>query len=218
MRAGDHLARSDARTHRPSRPKVQALAAAVYIPAPRMSAAPPVALGPLRRALMSALAISIIYGNLAVVLNPEKLGFPGWPALPRPFAIQDAFLIPGMFSGYARYNFDMVLQGQRTEDGRAADRGRWIDLPLHEFFPQRDAIVYTQLFAAHHWDMLGDREQRRAWAELARRIERRHNRLHPDAEIRRVRFGTLNFPLSPDGYRAAKIEGKTWSELWYRDR
>jgi hypothetical protein len=166
---------------------------------------------------MSLIALLVIYGNVAVIFNPEKLGLRDWPALPRPFALQDAFLIAGMFSGYSDFNFDFVLFAERTEEGRAVDRGAWIELPLAEHFPQRYPIVYTQLFASHHWDMLGESAQQVAWARLAAKIKARHNRLHPDARIARLQIGTINFPQSPNGYRAAKTANDTWSELWYGD-
>jgi hypothetical protein len=166
---------------------------------------------------MSAIAILVVYGNLAVTFNPDKFGLVGWPALPRPFAVHDAFLIPGMFSGYVNYNFDFMLMGERTNGGRASDRGMWIELPYKEHFPLRYPIVYTQLFAAHHWDMLGQEGQRRAWVDLSARIKAHHNRLHPDAPIRRLQIGSLNFPLSPLGYRAAKRPETTQAELWYGD-
>jgi hypothetical protein len=169
------------------------------------------------RALMSAIALLVIYGNLAVTFNPEKLGLPGWPALPRPFALHDAFLIPGMFSGYATYNFDFLLVGLRTHQGRASDRDQWIALPVAEHFPLRFPIVYTQLYAAHHWDMLGEQGQRDAWVALSAKIKAHHNRLHPDAPIARLRIGSLNYPLSPLGYRGAKTPENSRAELWYSD-
>jgi hypothetical protein len=169
------------------------------------------------RALMSAIAVFVIYGNLAVTFNPEKLGLVGWPALPRPFALHDAFLIPGMFSGYSTYNFDFLLVGLRTERGRERDRGAWIELPYEEHFPLRYPIVYTQLFAAHHWDMLGEAGQRDAWAALSVKIKAHHNRLHPDAPIARLRIGSFDFPLSPLGYRGAKTAESARAELWYSD-
>lgn len=174
-------------------------------------------MGPLRRVLMSAIALLVVYGNVAVVFNTEKLGLSGWPSLPRPFAIHDAFLIPGMFSSYTTYNFDLYIEGERTNTGRLDERQRWIELTFREFFPQRYPIAYTQLFAAHHWDMLGDEAQRATWAALARRIQRRQNLLHPEAPIQRVRFGSENFPTSSEGYRTAKVASATHREIWYSD-
>jgi hypothetical protein len=170
-----------------------------------------------RRWLMSALAVLIMYGNVAVIFNPDKLGFHGWPSLPRPFALHDAFLIAGMFSGYSAYNFDFFIEGLRTNAGRLQDRGQVIELPVREFFSRRYPLLYPQLFAAHHWDMLGDAAQHRALRALAAKIRARHNQLHPEAPIDRVQFGSVNFPQSPRGYRAAKNETNTWSQVWYSD-
>jgi hypothetical protein len=165
---------------------------------------------------MSALALFIVYGNLGVTLNPQKLGF-GSPGIPRPLAITDAFLIPGMFSGYTTFNFDFFLEGQRTKDGRKTDRGQRIALDLQEHFPLRQALTYTYLFAAHHWDIHGVTAQRAAWAVLARKIKARNNRLHPDARIDNLRFGVITFPQSPNGYRAAKTAQRSWRYVWYAD-
>jgi hypothetical protein len=169
------------------------------------------------RCFMSAIALLIIYGNLAVIFNTEKLGLRGWPALPRPFALHDAFLITGMFSGYADHNFDFFLAGHRSYEGRNQDRGAWLALDLQEHFPLRYPIVYTQLFAAHQWDMLGEATQRAAWAALAAKIKAHHNRLHPEAPIDRLRFGCIDFPQSPLGYRGAKTDASSWIEPWYAD-
>jgi hypothetical protein len=172
----------------------------------------------IKRWLCSALALLVIYGNVAVTLHPSKLGLgPHVPALPRSFALLDAFLIPGMFSGYTTYNYDFVIEGQRSQSGRIKDRGQFIELPLPDHFPLRYPITYTQLFAAHHWDMLGPSAQRGAWAVYGRKIKARHNRLHPEARITRLRFGILAYPQDPRGYRAAKHDGRTWKKLWYAE-
>ncbi len=165
---------------------------------------------------MSVLALFIIYGDVSVTFNPTKLGLHG-NGLPRSFAMQDAFLIPGMFSGYTTFNFDFFIEGQRTQDGRKNDRGAFITLDLHDYFPLRQALTFTQLFAAHHWDMLGPSGQRAAWAVLARKIKARNNRLHRDAQITRLRFGVITFPQSVNGYRGAKGENNAWRYTWYAD-
>jgi hypothetical protein len=169
------------------------------------------------RVLMSLIAICVVYGNLAVIFNAPKLGLTGWPSLPRPFIVHDAFLMTGMFSSYSDYNLDFFLRGQRSQSGRSADRGAWIELPLREHFPLRYPIVYTQLLAAHHWDMLGDDAQRNAWAALTAKIRARHNRLHPLAQLKRVQIGSVDFPQSPLGYRGAKTKENSWIELWYSE-
>jgi hypothetical protein len=164
------------------------------------------------RLAMSVIAAVVIYGNLAVTFHPSKLGLPdGIPGLPRPRPLLDAFLIPGMFSGHSSANFDFVIEGRRASDHR------YVELDVREHFPLRMPITYTQVFAAHHWDILGASEQRRVWASYARKIEARHNRLHPDARIERVRFGVVSFPQSDDGYRAKKPPGGGWKTLWYAD-
>jgi hypothetical protein len=173
--------------------------------------------GRVTRAWMSALALFVVYGNIAVVFNPEKLGLRGWPSLPRPFALHDAFLIPGMFSSYATFNFDYLLVGLRTETGYMADRGKWITLDYREHFPERFAIVFTQLFAAHQSDMLGAEGQHAAWSALSTKIKAHHNRLHPNERIRRLRIASVNYPLSPLGYRGAKTPETSRAELWYSD-
>lgn len=174
-------------------------------------------IGPARRAAMHALLLFVLYGNVAVALQPPtllraKLG------LPHPAWMHDAFLMTGMFSSYTKHNSDVFLGGERTHDGREWDRGRWIQLSLRDHFPDRRAIVFTRLFAAHHWDVLGTRAQKRAWKETAKRIRARHNRLHPDAAIARVRFGQIDWPQSPRGYRASKVASKVKAHTWYEDR
>jgi hypothetical protein len=164
-----------------------------------------------KRICASAIALVVVYGNLAVTFQPQKLGITAWSGLPRPFVVQDAFLIPGMFSGFTPFNFEYFIEGERARDRR------FVPLRLEEYFPLRYALTYTQLFAAHQWDMLGPSAQRAAWATLAKKIKARHNRLHPSEPIARLRFGVLTFPQSKDGYRAGKDQGRTWRYLWYTD-
>jgi hypothetical protein len=168
------------------------------------------------RALRNAVALLIVYGNVVVALQPHALRRMGL-VLPRPVFIQDAFLIPGMFSSYSLTNSDLILQGERTQTGRQGDRGRYIDLDLREHFVARHGVVFTQLFAAHHWDVYGPAEQRKAWAFLAQRIRERHNRLHPDAKIAKVRFGSVEWPQDPGGYRAAKQPGALQPREWFSE-
>lgn len=170
----------------------------------------------LTRALRNAVALLIIYGNVAVALQPAALRRAGL-RVPRPAILHDAFLMTGMFSSYSLTNSDFVLLGQRTQAGLAQDRGQWIRLRLRDHFVSRHGVVFTQLFAAHHWDVLGVGAQRRAWAFLARRIRERHNRLHPERAVARVRIGSVEWPQSPLGYRAAKDAGPVHSRIWYSE-
>lgn len=170
----------------------------------------------LRRAAMSALALVLLYGNAAVALGPPPLLRIGL-TLPATPGLRDAFLMTGMFSSYTDRNNDFLLAGERTDEGAPTDRKRWIRLPLREHFPSRHGVTYTQLFAAHHWDVHGPIAQRRAWGVLAAKIRARHNRLHPDHPVRRVRLGAAEWPISPMGYRALKTPDNTRLRTWYTE-
>lgn len=171
--------------------------------------------GPVRRGLMGIVALALLYGNAAVALAPPPLRRIGL-AIPAPDGVRDAFMLTGMFNSYSVYNRDFVLAGlpQYSED--RSPKG-WFKLPLREYFPQRAGITFTQVFAAHHWDAHGRAAQRRAWATLAAKIRRRHNRLHPERPITRVRIGALRWPISPLGYRALKTREHTTPELWFSE-
>ena len=167
--------------------------------------------GRVRRLALAACMFVVVYGNLAVTFQPRKLGLGRQPFglwLPRP--LHDAFLLPGMFSGFFGHAFDYVLEG------RAAD-GRWMRLPIKEHFPLRHGVTYTQLWAPHHREMFGPSRQREIWAAYAQQIRRRHNRLHPDLPIERVRFGVEHWPLSSQGYRARKTPDELKRTLWYSE-
>jgi hypothetical protein len=165
---------------------------------------------------MHLLAAIILYGNAAVALQPRALHRIG-AGLPRPRALMDAFLMTGMFSSFVTRNADLFIAGERTQDGRAADRGQWLRLSIGEHFPSRHGVVFTQLFVARHWDTFGRVAQRKAWVELAARIRARHNRLHPDAPVARIRFGQIDWPQDPRGYRAGKQAPFVRSTTWYED-
>jgi hypothetical protein len=163
---------------------------------------------------MHVVAACIVYGNLATVFQPSKLGLRGWPGLPAPMALLDAFLMTGMFSDYTRFNSAFVVTGQLIH---GPERGHWIALDVKEHFPQRTGITYTQLWAAHHWDVHGQRAQREAWALLARKIRARHNRLHPEHAVSRLRLGALRWPISPQGYWTAKQPQHTRAQVWFEE-
>jgi hypothetical protein len=166
---------------------------------------------------MHVLAAVVLYGNAAVALQPHPLRKLGL-GLPRTNGLTDAFLMTGMFSSYQTRNADMFLAGERTSTGDEGDRGRWIRLRIREHFPARQGVVFTQLFAVRHWDVHGRVAQRRAWVGLAARIRARHNRLHPEAPIARVRFGQIDWPQDPRGYRAGKRAPNVRATTWYEDR
>src|SRR5882672_2998833 len=102
-------------------------------PLPPAVSAPP---GLMRRLLMGALSLLVIYGNVAVIFHPAKFGV-GWlPPLPAPFWVRDTFLLGGMFTGYTTENFDYIIQGLRVPV-QAGAPPEWMTLELPEFFPQR---------------------------------------------------------------------------------
>lgn len=175
-----------------------------------------VAVSRVRRLAMHAFVLLVLYGNAAVALQPSplrKLGF----KIPRHALIHDAFLMTGMFGSFSRRNADVFIAGERTQDGRKHDRGLWIRIRLRDHFAERRGVIFTQLFAAHHWDVHGRGAQRRAWKDLARRIRERHNRLHPDAQVKYVRFGQIDWPQDPRGYRAGKHAPHIRSTDWYSE-
>jgi hypothetical protein len=169
-----------------------------------------------RRTLLNAVALAILYGNVAVALQPRAVRSMGL-RVPRAGFVVDAFLITGMFSSYSLVNTDLFIAGRRTQSGLIEDRGQWIYLHVREHFPQRYGVRFVELFAAHHWDMHGKQAQRRAWGFLARRIREHHNRIHPGRAVSSVRFGTVQWPIDPRGYRAGKQPGQTRTQLWFSE-
>ena len=113
-----------------------------------------------QRWAMHAVALLVVYGNLSTVFQPEKFGLPHWAGLPTWNPLRDAFLITGMFGEYTRFNSLFVIAGQQSG---GPEPGRWIALDVKDHFPQRMGITYTQLWAAHHWDVHGPDAQREAW-------------------------------------------------------
>ena len=85
----------------------------------------------MKRWVMSAVALLIAYGNLAVILHPSKFGFGTLPELPRPLVIHDAFLMTGMFNSYAEENLELFIEGETTGEGFT----RWMAISVSEHFP-----------------------------------------------------------------------------------
>jgi hypothetical protein len=166
---------------------------------------------------MHALALFVLYGNAAVALQPRALARMGI-GLPRTAWLTDAFLMTGMFGSYVTRNADLFIGGVRTHDGRAHDRGRWIPIDVSEHFPARLGVAMTELFVVRHWDTHGRASQLNAWIGLAARIRAHHNRLHPDAPVARVRFGQVDWPQHPDGYRAGKRAPRIRTTTWFEER
>lgn len=169
-----------------------------------------------RRLGLGLLAALILYGNAAVILQPRKLGLQGViPGLPLPFVVHDAFVMTGMFNSYATRNVDFFIEGELAEC--PAGEPRWIALDRYAHFPYRHGVTFTQMGAVRHWDMHGPAAQRWAWKRLAHKIRARHNRRNPERRIRRVRFGTVSWPMSPDGYRLKKTPGAIRRHVWFTE-
>jgi len=200
----------------PSSASADPPAATVHAPS-SASADPPALPSRSRRVWLSLVALLLFYGNASVALQPAALRRMGFE-LPAPRWMQDAFLMSGMFTSYSLVNADLFLAGLRTNTGNSADRMRWVPLALAEHFPERQGVTFTQLFAMHHWDVYGVAAQRRAWKPLAAKIRARHNRLHPDRPIVRVRFGSVEWPQSRLGFRANKRPDKIEVRLWFEER
>jgi len=163
---------------------------------------------------MNAIALVLIYGHLALIVQPPKLRTVF--RMPAPAWMRDAFLMHGMFTSFSKFNADPVIAGLRTQQGNPSDRGQWITLRVRDHFAARHGVVFTELFATHHWDMHGRKAQRKAWATLAPLIRARHNRLHPDHAVSRIRFGSAYWPQDPAGYRARKKDLQL--ALWFEER
>lgn len=170
-----------------------------------------------RRALLSCLAVLLLYGNAVIALQPPRVRRAGF-VLPAPRWMRDAFLMSGMFTTWSRYNLDMFIAGLRTADGDPATRGQWVPIAVREHFPDRHGVTFTKLYAMHHWDAHGVAAQRRAWKALAQKIRARHNRLHAGLAVTRIRFGSLEWPQNPLGYRAGKRPGSIQTRVWYEER
>jgi hypothetical protein len=172
-----------------------------------------------RRCVLTLVTLLIVYGNVAVVFQPRKLGFPKTPpVLPLPMALHDAFLLPGMFTGYTRVNYDIWIEGELMGATAKAPSDHWATLNTKDFFPRRHAISFIQLWAAHPWDMLGTRAQHEAWTTYAKQIRHRQNLLHPEARIDHVRFGIDFWPQTAAGYRAGKLPATIRRATWFTDQ
>lgn len=167
-----------------------------------------------RRWLLNAVALFLIYGNAIGVLQAPTLRALRIDRI-APHWVRDAFLLHGMFTSYSKHNADFFIAGLRTQEGTVGDRGSWVPIRLREHFAGRHGVVFTQLFATHHWDIHGKAAQRNAWRALAARIRARHNRLHPDRPLAVVRFGSEEWPQSPLGYRARKFEAI--ARIWFEE-
>jgi hypothetical protein len=168
----------------------------------------------LRRLIMSAIALALLYGNAMVALQPPELLALGL-YIPHPKLVRDAFTLTSMFSSYSPRNEDYLLYGKRTQSGRADDRGSWIELPLSEHFPLRHSITTMQIYVPFHTALYGEEGRARAWSVLARKIRANHNRLYPDLPVAEIRLDAVDWPTDPRGFRAGMLPDRTRNRMWF---
>ena len=169
-----------------------------------------------RRLILSAIALGLLYGNAMVALQPSQLEQLGL-FIPHPKAVRDAFVLTAMFASDSPVNEEYVIHGNRTQTGRADDRGSWIRLPLAEHLPLRHAMTSMQIYVPYPEQIHGEAGRQRAWTVLAGKIRANHNRLHPDQPISQVRFGSLEWPKDRRGFHAGKAPGRTLLRIWFTE-
>ena len=185
-------------------------------PASTSDSGPPLALSAGRRWGLSTIALALLLGNALVALQPPQLMERGL-FVPHPAFVRDAFLLPAMFGKWSPWNEDYVITGKRTQTGDVRDRGRWIRLPLEDHFPFRHAFTTMQIYVPRHAGGRGDEGQQEALAVLAEKIRANHNRRRPERPVSAVQIGSVVWPKDPRGYRAGKVQGRTWSRVWFSE-
>ncbi len=170
----------------------------------------------IRRLIMSALALALLYGNAMVALQPAELVQRGL-YIPHPTVVRDVFDLTSMFSSYSPNNEDYAIYGKRTDAGRAEDRGHWIELPLTDHFPLRHAITTMEVYASFPAAIDGEEGRKRAWSVLARKIRANHNRLYPDLPVAEIRLDAFQWPTDPRGFRAGLLPATTTNRMWFSE-
>jgi hypothetical protein len=163
----------------------------------------------LRRLLLSALAATLVYANVAVIFSYRprpRTGFWAEAHLPVPWPLADAVYLFGVFSGWRRDVTDLIVLGQPAGAPASDD---WETLDLSRWLPQRPGKKNTLLWASRHRFSLGAEAQRRAWAHLAARLRERYNRDHPGAPVGRIAIAQETWPANPSGLGAERTPAQT---------
>jgi len=156
-----------------------------------------------RDAVLSILALVVIYSNGAIVLNHVLyLSFEKEP-FPLHAGLYDLFITFPVFTTYEMHNREMILRGEKKDMP-----GEWVDLDVGDYFPFRRGEQHQRMFARKHTYNYGVKGQQRAWKRVIRKIRERYNRTHPDEPIGRVSMEVATWPRSKEGYWAEKKEGK----------
>jgi hypothetical protein len=166
---------------------------------------------PLHRWLLSAVALAVIYVNLAVIFHPGATRRKH-PALPLHPALYDAFLIFGVFSYYETNNHEMQLWGDTGKTNVGI--GGWKLLDAHEHFPFTRGERDGRIWASRHYRALPRSEHLAVWQRTGLQILQRHNRLHPDEPILRLGIQNVSWPRSPEGFYAAYVSNRARYTFW----
>lgn len=147
------------------------------------------------------LAASIVYLNIAALNAQFAANYAHVPALPVIDLLADPFFLFGMFNGYQREVQELALQGQRE--------GAWVPLAAAEFFPgpAHEHALWAQA-SRRVGELLTPRAIVRERARFLERIRLRHNALHPERRVERVRVGFLTWPKSRAGRDALRTKGR----------
>lgn len=164
--------------------------------------------GHARRVPLSVLAALLVYFNVAALNAQFAANFPGIPALPVIDLLVDPFFLFGMFNGYERTASELTIQGLRGDD--------WQALSAREFLPGPPAehALWTQA-SRKLGELLPERVVLKERARFLERIQARHNRLHPERTVARVRIGILSWPKSSQDHETLRVPGQETFTLLY---
>jgi hypothetical protein len=161
------------------------------------------------RLFLSVLTLALGYTNVAILasVTDERLATGmRLPLASAPAAFLNVFPV---FQYFLRYNMEFELEGRR------ADAATWVRLDLAEYFPFRRGELHARLLTDALYAYGGEAARQRAWDFMARKLQARHNRLHPDAPVDAIRLRQLRWPRSIEGYRAQRTPSMTREILIY---
>ena len=167
------------------------------------------------RWLRTALAVWVIYGNLAILNSQYAKRFDWLPRFPVVELFVDVFYLFGMFHSFNPEARELAVQGLPLD---APEDGEWVRLEPDEFFigergrQESYAVAYRQVGS-----LIPERIIRTERARVLRRVRTRHNRLHPDNPMKKVRIGGYSWPKSPDGWEAGRVVGQEQLSIWYTE-
>jgi hypothetical protein len=156
----------------------------------------------LRRGLVAAFVLLVVYSNLVVILNQSPLR----TRLPRLRWTLDCFNLFGVFAYSEATNYEAFVHGRR-EGALPGQVPEWEVLDAQHFLPYRQAELRRQLAASRQANHEGD-GGRRAQREIAAKIRALHNRENPARRVSSVQFGLVTWPRSVRGLNAARTRDR----------